>query len=584
MRSLGDLGRALPLILLAGCGSSESNGNNRCDMNVSIAVYPQSPTAPVTLVAMGMLDDPSWDRTWTVTRAGGGAVPFTATDGMNGGVTVDVAADQAGTYHFELRATQLGRACTATDDVTVKAPGATAAAYKLRVTPPVASGLPRQERSLIIYSRTPIDHQMFTVAPGIDAKGALVGPNGPVAGTLRFLSDAGLDVLAAAGGDGEMDAVLLPDDQYTTVLVPAADLAPRALPKASGAALATAAATGIDGGGGALVFNVDAGAGAAGTVVDDQGNPIAAARVTLRAGEVPSTVGVSDGGGAFALRAAAGTADLAVQADGWPDVAAPSLAVHDGCSYAVAYTVARAAVTGKVVASDGTSGMGGARVTIRSAQAIAKVATVAVDGGAPVAVGGAVRLTVVTLGDGSLPPLALPPGEYDLLVQPPPSDPGDGATALHRSLAQAANWTLELAPRVAIAGTIKDGAGKPVGGVLVTAAESLVGVAHSAVSDGDGGFQVTGVDPAAAVDLFFDPPPARGLLRGHRALPAGATDGTITLPPGLLVGGVIAPQSGAPLAGARVEAFCDGCSDPWPAGAATSGPDGSFTLYLKDPG
>ena len=158
MRSVGDMGRAFSLIALAAAGcAAGDNANNACGMSVRVDVAPQMATAPALLTATSVLDDPTWTRSWTVTRASDATpIQYTALDGEQAKITVE--ADQGGTYHFALVVSSGDKSCNAAGDATVIAPGGKTAAYFLRVTPPVASGLPRQQRPLVLHSMTPLDH------------------------------------------------------------------------------------------------------------------------------------------------------------------------------------------------------------------------------------------------------------------------------------------------------------------------------------------------------------------------------------------------------------------------------------------
>lgn len=108
-----------------------------------------------------------------------------------------------------------------------------------------------------------------------------------------------------------------------------------------------------------------------------------------------------------------------------------------------------------------------------------------------------------------------------------------------------------------------------------------------ALTDENGAYRLE-VDSGVAADLYFDAPlftdPQRHFQRAHLALAAGAVAGDVKLIPGLLLRGTIAPPAGAPIAGALVEAWCLACPDAFPAGVASTDTDGSFTMYLPDPG
>src|SRR5207244_3343030 len=102
----------------------------------------------------------------------------------------------------------------------------------------------------------------------------------------------------------------------------------------------------------------------------------------LRAGALPSSAGLSNAGGALTLHAESRSYDtLSFGSDQWPQGTLANVNVPGGgTSIAIQYTIARVAVGGTVVASDGTTPVPGARVSVRS-RPLGTVATVAVGAG-----------------------------------------------------------------------------------------------------------------------------------------------------------------------------------------------------------
>jgi hypothetical protein len=130
---------------------------------------------------------------------------------------------------------------------------------------------------------------------------------------------------------------------------------------------------------------------------------------------------------------------------------------------------------------------------------------------------------------------------------------------------------------------VSDGSA-PVAGAQVMAVERVgLGAAPSTVTDSSGGFQLL-LDPAAAIDLFVDPPAGRALARAHLVLPAGTSSMNVTLKRGLYVGGTMKTREGLGIAGARIEVYCAACSDPEPLATSATGDGGRFVLYVTDPG
>ena len=100
--------------------------------------------------------------------------------------------------------------------------------------------------------------------------------------------------------------------------------------------------------------------------------------------------------------------------------------------------------------------------------------------------------------------LQLPPGSYDLIIEPPrPSI--DGLTAIREVLVGAATWTLALAKPVPLTGRVTGMSGSGVAGARVTAIETVgLGAAPSTLSAADGRYSVM-VDKGAPLQLLVEP-------------------------------------------------------------------------------
>jgi hypothetical protein len=443
----------------------------------------------------------------------------------------------------------------------------------LRVTPPVAMArLPRQDTILTVTADTPIDTNSILLDEGVLLRGQLASGSTGVAGTVRLVTASGLDVLATAGADGRFQALLLGQETYAPVLAPLDPaLAPVQLPAQRGVTLVTQG-----------VYSVNEGVGVTGTIRDDQGSALAGARLSLRSGPLASGVGVSDATGSWRLQAAPGVYEMIAEVRDWPTLNVPPLAIGTGSTFQLEYRLSRVAVQGSVVAADGATPLGGARVTVRSSDAIGQAAILRVGGQTALDVRGMVRVTLITAADGSFGPLLVPPGAYDVLVEPP-AGRSEGVTAMVQTASAQAVWRLQLAAKIRLQGVVSDGTA-PVAGARVVAVERVgLGAAPSTVTDNSGGFQLL-VDPAAAIDLFVDPPAGRALGRAHLVLPAGTSAMNVTLKRGLLIGGTMKTRQGQTIAGARIEVYCATCGDPEPLATGATGDTGRFGLYVPDPG
>ena len=112
-------------------------------------------------------------------------------------------------------------------------------------------------------------------------------------------------------------------------------------------------------------FDVTAGETVTGSVTDGTNN-LAGIAAVLRAKQLPSGSGKSNAAGAFSLHAEKGTYNtLSFGSDDWPQASCADVVIpQGGTTLAIQYNVARVAVGGSVVASDGTTPVPNARDTI----------------------------------------------------------------------------------------------------------------------------------------------------------------------------------------------------------------------------
>jgi hypothetical protein len=305
--------------------------------------------------------------------------------------------------------------------------------------------------------------------------------------------------------------------------------------------------------------------------------------VVLRAGALPSSTGVSAAGGAWSLYAEPATYALTFDAPDWPQATLGNVVVPAaGTSIAIAYTTSRTAVGGSVTNDDGTAASM-ARVTITS-QPLGNVATVSVGGGAALPAAGRVVRIVMTHADGTLPPMQLPQGTYDVTVEP--AGPSlDGLTAFSETVgSSAATWTLPLAKLAPLDVRVVGLDGKGVPGVALTAIEMLgLGAAPTGTTDAMGSARLF-VGKGSPVQLVVEPPGSTNLAGTRVAVAADAGSVNVMLGRGLLVTGTVQSPTGDPQPSVRVEALCDGCGSTTPLATSISDGQGVYRIYLPDPG
>jgi hypothetical protein len=577
---------AMLLLLALGCGDTTSVpdmsvsvdmgeamrdfGHLGCTIPVDVTAPTMPAVAPVTLTATAKLPL-AMQVKWDVQRSGDTATPLDSTD-----LTVSYPVTKAGTYQFHVIAQANGVGCEGKNSIDVINPIGAKVQYRLRALPSESDNLPLSDYILTVTGGQPPVANLQLMS-GTTVYGTLRGPgpgNTGIPGEVRLIADNGPDALASTDAMGAFSLAVRSDGKYQPLLIPQATmLAPHLGSSDLGANFVNAS------------FSVGAGEAVSGSVVDatNANAVIANARVVLRAGQLPSGVGITSAAGMFTLRAEQQTYGLSVGADDWPVATLSGVAVPPGgVSLGIAYSVARLTVAAKVTRADGTTPVAGARVTI-TAQALGNVANVSIGGAAAVPAAGHVVRQAISDNNGNLPSLLLPAGRYDLIVDPPAGTP-EGLTAITKTLTTNDSWSLALQPRNTLKGTIRDGNGNGVGGVQVTALELAgLGAAPTTTSGSDGSYSLT-VDAGAAMMVIFAPAPAAKLAGKKVSLAAGSTQADVVLPPGLAVTGTVTGPGGGGKGSVIVEVLCYGCDSDTPITSTITESDGSYMLYLPDPG
>ena len=587
----------LPLWLAAGCGGDDTTANPYNDMasqggsDMGLGCTPvtimaldghgaMTTAAPATLIA-SINPVAAFGPHWTLMRTGDTMpTPVTVIDSMGNRVQADVT--RAGTWTFTVHFDS--GPCTTPRSITLDNPQGVTVNYRFRVLPPETSGFPLYETTVPVTGGVPTV-QNLTLQAGQPVAGTLRLGGVPTAGEVRLVSEVrlgtkdGPDAVGLADTNGLFKLAVKTDVMYTPLLIPLA--APGSTTPPAGAPHLGTAQPGINFVGAA--FDIPGGVAVNGSVVDGVAAPIAQAHVVLRAGALPSSTGISDAGGAWSLYAETGTYALSFDAPDWPQATLGNVVVPAaGTNLAIAYTTSRTAVGGSVTNDDGTpSAM--ARVTITS-QPLGNVATVSVGGGAPLPAAGRVVRIVMTHADGTLPPMQLPQGTYDVTVEP--AGPSlDGLTAFSETVGSSpATWTLPLAALAPLDVRVVGLDGKGVGGVALTAIETLgLGAAPTGATDTMGAARLY-VGKGSPVQLVVEPPGSTNLAGTRVAVAADAGSVTVMLGRGLLVSGTVQSPTGDAQPSVRVEALCDGCGSTTPVATSISDGQGVYRIYLPDPG
>lgn len=572
------------------CGGDFGAGDTpRCDL--SLVVSPEQPVrgslveAAADVFTEGGLSGVEV-ISWSI-RYDGAEVAYDVT-GANGDEVV-FTAGQAGVYAVSVTGSVGGTPCeSAARDVNVIEEGAVFEPMRLVIVPRSSAVLPPQAIDFELPGGAPYSLSTLSLQAGELAGAVVRGPaSEPLAGAyLRAVpSGAGPEMWVErfSQENGEVNLRLL-GGAHDVLVVPDADLPALALPDTLAADLD-----------GSIV--VDDGVAVTGSVSDPAGDPLAGARVQVTVGGAPSTIGTSDAGGAFSLRARAGSqVSVTVtppEASGLPTLEleqAPAIAGGSALAIDYAAGLDLRTVSPLLRETDGSTPAAGARVTFVS-HPLASAGTIAVDGSGAPATGSLVR-TAQANGSGVIPDQRLSNALYDVIVEPGPAAPaGEGVrfAPLDLRTGQTAPATLRLAAPGHITGTVIDAAGAPVQGARVAAApadllarSTAAGGADATVADGSfdlrvaagGTYQVRVDGPAGA---------GRVLLAVAETGPALAVE----LPPTLELTGTLTLAGGSRVVGALIQLQCKTCGPgggPAAVAEAVSDDAGDFTLLAPDPG
>ena len=358
---------------------------------------------------------------------------------------------------------------------------------------------------------------------------------------------------------------------------------------------------------------VDQGTPVTAVLHDGAGNLLVGARMILRSGLLPSTVGTSDAHGAMTLRARAGTwaafivppdasglPQVSLGTGGDPGIVLPESA--ESLDLQVSWDAVDAApLSVEVRDIDGIALVAGARVRVTSLAAAAPVATVvarpALGATVTLRASGSVDVEAVTDASGVAAFGSLPVGGLQLTVIPAAVAGGGAPTAAITSATVTLPpgglvQTVALTQKVIMTGLllpVPDSVGARV--TAVDRSLTAAGTVATATVDAFGSYSLL-VDPGRGYQLFVDPAPgvprARSVLGVFISGSGTTTLRTQILPVGHLVQGTVM-ANGAAVPAARVQAFCpvwsQRCSDPtFSLADAVTDRDGRFELRVPDPG
>lgn len=341
------------------------------------------------------------------------------------------------------------------------------------------------------------------------------------------------------------------------------------------------------------------------------GSPVANARMLLKTGKLPSTVGTSDPTGAMTLFARPGTLSARIVP---PDGSGlPVATTMNGDSFPLSLAnpmltmqwpdLPVGTLTVQVRGPDGVTPIRNAQVWLYSSGVPYWAGELDIPGQTTMEMAGSVASSAVTDDDGQATFPPYPAGDYALTIVPPTAAAPAAVTTLAVSLPAAATLQpVTLASKVTLSGMLLPAASA---GALMTAVDSgtpattadpgtpTTGAVVTTRAGADGSFALS-IDPDRPYELIIQPSSSTGGLgRAVVKVPAGTRNlGTITLPAGQPFQGTVMAVDSTTLRNvpnAFIQVFCVsssvGCADPTVSLAeATSLGDGTFSLVLPQAG
>ena len=542
--------------------------------------------------------DYQWN--WTISSPGGALQPMKVAGDP---ATVEFPLPVSGTYTIVVSTPNRQDCGSTTAVLTVIEPRPTA--FLFRVFPPPAMALPAQEFRLTSEQLKSAGITLNTQVRSIRIFPS-DSPSHPLPSYVQLSSQGSLTIEGNTQG-GPVDVALLSERQYDLLVIPIPGIANgQVAPQPGGGAVAPKLFSGLP----AQLSGpqmLDPGISVTGAALRSDGTPVADARVVLRAGARPSTVGVSDADGTFSLFTRDGA--MAVDVSAPPGSGLPDAHVDATAGVLVAPAAAGLTMTMRwaqqpagslaltVHAPDGTTALANAAVVVELDGPIASAGTLTVraadgGGGPPLDASARVRAAVTSDATGTVAFPALPVGQYRVTVAPPAGATAAAGAAITTTTvdvtAAGVTTSVQLGRKVTVTGALQDGS---AGTRIVAIDTGLDVVAPSAAADVDshGNFTLA-LDPGRTYKLWATPPAAgqrfaRGMLATLTAPQANQTLSAYRLPPGVAItSNVFAGQA---VGDALVQVFCpDGslaCPDTsLPIAETVTSSDGKFSVVLPD--
>jgi hypothetical protein len=530
------------------------------------------------------------------------AAPVAVSKVSAAGDAAEVPLPAPGRYRIDVSVTPT---CTATVTATAASRDLRNVAYWVRLTPPRDKGSPAQEwptqETLIQVGGSNLLTKVISLQRGdrvtihpTDGEGYVIPSFVRVSSPQTSVRFEG-NVMGASKFTADLDPRLF----YDVLVVPNTSTQAPALIRGRRASELRAES-----------FRLDDGVAVQGTVRAGPapGAPQPGARVLLRAGALPSTIGTSAADGSYQLRARAGGFEVVVLPPAGSGLPEARLPAGDSLSIAGASVIGfrwnRPATVPLSVAVVDTAGKPigqGASVRVEAEAELADVGVFDVElptGPRSITAVGSLRLDGKTDTGGVAVFPAVAAGRYRVTVAPPPGATGAASLQTTVTAGAAGPHRLTLPLPVTLRGQLSPvslTAGLRV--LAIDEASMAPGEALTATVDATGAFSFA-VTPARTYRLQIEPAQDRGVPRlflGPTYVGTGdTTRAPLTLSPGIAFVGTITLDGGR-VAGAVVQLFCTGappdCVDPGlpkletarPLAETKTAADGRFQVQLPDP-
>jgi hypothetical protein len=533
---------------------------------------------------------PTWK--WSVLHESAGNVAVTVVDGDPG--TIELGLALPGRYDIRAEATAT---CVGTVSATAMLPAMRATMVRVRVTPPHGNVLPPQEtRVEVLPGRVATKDIALAMGKSVSIEPVDGRPGSTMmlASYIRISSAGSAIRFEGYTGSSPFVAALDPLLRYDILVVPDGSAAPALFTSLLPSEFAT------------QTFSFDQGTPIDGKVLAAAGGgaPVEDARVLLRAGSLPSTLGRSSADGRFTLNARPGafTALVVPPLDrGLPDAHLPQGASIAVGAAPIDLTFQYRSLPSQRLDVQVTDASGAApampvRVRVESEPgALDDVGTFTIGSGQEVHATGSVRLEATTNAGGFASFPRAPTTRYHVTALPPLGANGFAITEGTLDASDANPHKLALAAAVPLTASLSPPA--LAAGLKVVAVDTSPspGEPLTTTVDTQGRFTLP-ASPGRMYRLYTEPAPDKrlprlllGLAKGGGGPLALTLPGTVAVL-GRITNGLVA------VPGAVIEVFCTGPTPDClgdqagpnadaarPVNETVTDADGRYQLYVPDP-